>query len=150
MRDFRNLQKNGSLTAAELKEFVEQMRGRRPQEVLGLVAHSGLAQGIAAATVMVVFLVALGTVVPYALGKAFPEPVAAKPQPAEQPAETPEKPAEQPATSTEAAATPAAQPTPNELPDLLGEGEVRTSDAKTNPLEGKVDDLLNEIDKKKP
>ena len=52
-------------TMAELQEFLGEARGKSPQEVLGLVAASGLAQGIALSTLATAFVLLVFTAVPY-------------------------------------------------------------------------------------
>ena len=64
-RDLRQLQTHGAAGVAELREFLAQTRGRRPQEVLGLVAGSHLMRSVAVATVGAVVLLAVGTVGPW-------------------------------------------------------------------------------------
>ena len=152
-RDFQRLQENGSATAAELREFVSQMHGRRPQEVLGLVAQSGLTQGLVLATVLTVAGIGLMTVVPYAWAQAFPEQKSASAEPASGGGQQADAAAAQPQTSAQATDAPAVDPTLDEpsqankedVLDKLGIGETKTSDPKTNPLEDKVDDLLKDL-----
>ena len=43
-RDFKNLSRNVSATAGELREFLTQMKGKGPKEMLGLVAQSTLSR----------------------------------------------------------------------------------------------------------
>jgi hypothetical protein len=155
-RDMRRLKADSSASAAELAEFMKQFRGKRPQEVLGLVAQSGLVRATGLATVATVALMAAFTVIPYAWAKAFP--------PATKPAK-----AAAATDSTDAAATPAAGPastsaqttpagdggaavTDAEQPDVspetmerLGIGETKETDPSYNPLEESADDLLNDI-----
>jgi hypothetical protein len=158
-RDVRRLKADGADAAAELREFVHQLRGKPPQEVLGLVAQSGLIRATALATVGTLVLVAILTVVPYAMAKAFPEkPKAAPAATAEaaSDAQSAEAGAADGQTATSPAAgqtgTPAAPGAPpltaeqgEDLLDALGEGETRESDPTVNPLEESADDLLDEL-----
>jgi hypothetical protein len=76
----RDLQTNGSASVAELKEFLGTLKGRRPQEVIGIVSASLLLQSLAVAAVVTVVLLLAGTVVPYVLwGPLKSQNVAAKP-----------------------------------------------------------------------
>jgi len=68
--ELRRLKANSSATYDELSEFVSQMHGKSPQEVLGLVAQSGLAKGIFLSTVICAVLVVAFTVGPYYWGEA--------------------------------------------------------------------------------
>lgn len=138
-RDLKNLKQNGSATATEMAEFLAQLRGRRPQEVLGLVAGNGLTRGIVIASAWTIVLMAVFTAGPYFWPKTAKKAVAQKPA-AAKPAEA--KPVEQPA----APATPATPETPDkEALKKLGIGEAKPADPKSNPLENKVDDLLKDL-----
>lgn len=64
-RDVERLRRDGAATIAEIREFVAQMHGKDPQEVLGLVATSGLFLNLVLSTVLMSALVAVLTVVPY-------------------------------------------------------------------------------------
>lgn len=145
-RDLKNLKENGSATAAEMAEFLAQLRGRRPQEVLGIVAGNGLTRGIVVASAWTIGLIAVFTVGPYLWPKMFPvekKAVAQDVTPAAKPAEG--KPAE-PAPATPAAASPATPEAPEkDALKKLGIGEARPADPKSNPLENKVDDLLKDL-----
>ncbi len=154
--EVRRLKANSAATIAELREFLSQTKGRKPQEVMGLVAQSGLAHGMAVSTVLMIGIIAVGTLGPYAWDKVFPAKVvaAAKTQePAAAPSESTPANAEQaqpsaaPPAATAEQAKPAASD-PNEVIDKLGIGETKEFDPKSNPLENKVDDLLKELDKR--
>jgi hypothetical protein len=147
VRDVRRIQAGGAMTAAELRQFIRQFKGKSPQEVLGAVAQSGLAQAVGAATIGCAALVAVFTVLPYAWGKAVPaeskparKATAAKTVPSAA-AEQPPAAVRQPATQASAAGGGASQ----ELLDKLGEGDAKTSDPRSNPLEESADDLLKDL-----
>jgi len=148
------LKSDGAATAAELREFLGQMRGRSPQEMIGLVAESGLTRSMFLATFLFVLLLAALTGIPYALrhyGVDGSAPIAkektaeekdstqvGQPETAEEPAET-------------AAPTPDVDTTDTEIDperaiDAMGIGETRVADPKENPLEDKLDKLLDGIE----
>ena len=59
-KDLRRLKTDGSASAEELRQFISQLRGRSPQEVMGVVAQSDLFRSILlAAAGCAVLLVAL-------------------------------------------------------------------------------------------
>lgn len=155
--EIRRLKQNGNATASELREFMSSLQGKRPQEVLGLVAQSSLTRGLVESTMIVIVLVAAGTVVPYL---AFPKQEAVAQQPAEnatdgadtEGTEGEDGSTDQPAAADNAAATdptaPAAGGT-KEQPDIierLGIGEVKNGEPGVNPLDGGGDDLLKDLD----
>jgi len=61
-RDLRHLKTHSAASVAELREFLAQTRGRRPQEVLGLVAGSHLMRSVAVATLGAVLVLTVGSV----------------------------------------------------------------------------------------
>ena len=104
--DLKQLKENGSASAAEMAEFLAQLRGRRPQEVLGIVAGNGLTRGIVVASAWTLALMAVFTAGPYFWPKLFPAekkavaqeaPPAAKPAVAAEQIEQPSAPVATPA-----------------------------------------------------
>jgi hypothetical protein len=70
---FARVATNSAATMEELRDFLGQMKGRNPQEVLGLVAESGLAKGVLTAAAWTVVLIAIFTVGPYTYSQIWPE-----------------------------------------------------------------------------
>ena len=62
----RGLRENSAATARELSEFLAKMKGKPPQEVLGVIAQSGLARGLILSTVAIALLLLVGTAAPFA------------------------------------------------------------------------------------
>lgn len=150
-RDLKQLKENGSASAAEMAEFLAQLRGRRPQEVLGIVAGNGLTRGIVVASAWTLALMAVFTAGPYFWPKLFPaekKAVAKEAPPAAKPAAAAEQ-VEQPSTPATTPTTVPAPGTPGvpskDVLDKLGIGEAKPADLKSNPLENKVDDLLKDL-----
>lgn len=153
-RDIHTARTGAKASAAELREYVAQFRGKNPQEMLGLVAGSSLVQGTVLATVITVVFMAAFTVGPYVWNRMAP-PVAKAPPPkaaAPAAAATPTTAGPQPATpvaaATAAAPAPAATAAAPRDPvlDRLGIGEVKMADPKAkNPLDAGADDLLKDI-----
>ena len=133
-------------TSAELREFVHNLRGKSPQEVLGAVANSGLAQGVGLATFGTIVLMAVFTVVPYYVygGKAAAKAKQAAAVAAAAKAETDAaNTAESTATTTEKSAKVSKDASSNaqQTLDKMGESETKQADPKVNPLDN-LDDLL--------
>lgn len=163
--DIRRLKENGGATAAEFREFMQGIKGKSPQEMLGVVAQSSLLQSTLTATAGCIVLMAAFTAGPYAWGKFFPAtltPTAAQSQKSNssadaaknnaappaagapnQPAAAALAPGEDPANS--AAATTRTKKSDDDLLDKLGVGETKSSDPNANPLDSDKDDLLKEI-----
>jgi len=152
-RDFHRLKSEGAATVAELREFLGQVRGRSPQEVLGLVAKSGLTRGIFLATLLFVVLLAALTVIPYALeqrGADRKTPVAGQEAGSASDAANPAEPNPTKQPGPEASAGEAgetnAPPNADQAIDAMGIGETRVADPDDNPLEDKLDGLLDGIE----
>ena len=133
-------------TTAELREFVHNLRGKSPQEVLGAVANSGLAQGVGLATFGTIVLMGVFTVLPYFIygGKAAAA-AALTAKKAAAAATTPGSTAEAAATTTDDKAAPAsknASSNAQQTLDKMGESETKQADPKVNPLDN-LDDLLD-------
>ena len=170
----RQLGAHGAATMQELREFLGQMKGKRPKEVLGLIAQSSLMQGMFWSTALVAGLTIALTFTMWGVKKAQGdfEPVAAKstelPAPAADssnaaPADPNAAAASTPAANNAATNPPTAPGQPNPLAtpmnppggqttkppaDPLGIGEAKLADPKVNPLENRGDDILNELNKR--
>ena len=140
-RDLQGVQANGVASVAELREFFEKLRGRNPQEVVGLVSSSLLLQSVALATLLTVAIVALFTIGPYLISGPPQEKVAKKPAAAEQ---TPAEPAAAPA-ATATGAKPGA-PDAAKAMQAMGEDDTKVADPTANPLDKKLDKLLDGIE----
>ena len=148
-RDFKNLSRNVSATAGELREFLTQMKGKGPKEMLGLVAQSTLFKGIQQSVIIFVSMILVFTIIPFTINFFAPE--------------------DDKQTVTEAAASPSAEEStqqeedtiPNEegtiqtplgetatgnpVIDTLGIGETKEAPTKVNPLDDTGDDLFDEL-----
>jgi len=137
--DMKRLKTNSAATAEELREFVSGLKGRSPQEVLGIVSETGLFKGVFQATIGCIVLLAVLTVIPWTLADEQTEKETAD---AAAPAE--EKPAEadsEAATGTETAAT-GGEVDPAAAVKAMGEDEVKPADASTDPLDNTLNNLL--------
>jgi hypothetical protein len=153
-RDLGRLKSDGAATVAELREFLGRMRGRSPQEMLGLVAESGLTRSMFLATFLFLLLLAALTAVPYALKDRSTD--ASAPVAEEKAVEQQDNAhAVGPETAEELAGPPAAGPLvdaedtrtdPERAVDAMGIGETRVADPNENPLENKLDKLLDGIE----
>jgi len=166
-RDIDRIKTGSVATAAELRDFIGKLKGKRPQEVMGTIAGSSLVQCTTLATIITVVGMAIFTVGPYLWNKSRPAPTAtaqAVPAPAAAPAaSTPAvaSPAKNDAAApvepskSDTAKGPAAAPVANPLEpsidskqkaiEKLGIGETKASDPKKNPLENSADDLLKDL-----
>lgn len=147
-RDLRRAREGAFATTAELREFVHNLRGKSPQEVLGAVANSGLAQGVVLATLGTVVLMAVFTVIPYSVygGKAAAKAaLEAKKVAAAKAAEASSAEAAAEAATTTDKAAPASKTAAGNAQQTLekmGESETKQADPKVNPLDN-LDDLLD-------
>ncbi|MEM7394406.1 MAG: hypothetical protein AAF492_18885 [Verrucomicrobiota bacterium] len=152
-RDMKQLKNNSAATAEELRNFMSELKGRSPAEMLGLVAQSSLFRSLISATFIFGFILVAATAIPYAWGKFVIEREPTASDPAAAVAETDEeddkdevaaKPEEQPAT-------PAVEETKpeNDVDDVLdkiGVGQQIPAPVSVNPLENTRDDLFDDIE----
>ena len=132
--DLRELRDNSRATVGEIQAFLRELKGKSPQEMLGVVAQSGLFRSLVLSTGLVVGGILLFTAIPYFMGSdEKPAPVSKPPTPVEAPLETPKT------------LEPAAEPAPDPL-SKLGVGEELSAPPNTNPLENKGDDFLKDLE----
>ena len=144
----RGMRANGEASIAELRAFLAQARGRSPQEVLGLIAASGLARGMFLSTILIAVVVFVGTAVPFAHGKLFGDATnsgagAAKAPAKDNDTEPPTPPEKK--TETVDAKTPAKKTAEEDILDKLGIGETKPVPKGINPLEGRAEDILKDL-----
>lgn len=145
----RRVMADGSESIAELQEFLGQVHGKSPQEVLGAVANSGLVRStLVAAVGFVVVLVGLSAATYY--WKGPPEVKDAKATPAANPDKEQDETKQKPPTVAGTPAAASAQPTETTQQsgdptlDNLGIGDTKQTDPKKNPLEDSLDNLLDD------
>jgi hypothetical protein len=144
--ELRNLQANSAASLAELREFLSALKGRKPQEVIGIVSASLLIQSLAISTVGTMAVLVLFTVGPYLIfGPPKPKAAAVKPAAAANEAVAP------PATTkvAETNANPTPQPDAARAAKALGIDEAKPADPQKNPLDTpNFDKLLDGLDSK--
>lgn len=155
--ELRRLGTNGSASVDELRDFIGQMHGKRPEEVLGAVASSNLVQSTLIATAGIAVVLIVFTAVPYFLSGSQEEATAA-PGGNQAAAEAePESGADAADSKTPAAQNGSAQAAADQsaeststsgdpLLDNLGIGETKTAAPDKNPLDNNLDKLLDGID----
>ncbi|MFT5126258.1 MAG: hypothetical protein ACI9TH_001048 [Kiritimatiellia bacterium] len=143
--DVKNARRNSGAVAGEVREFLAQMQGRSPQEMLGMIAQSSLIKCTIQAVFVMLAVLVVFTIIPYGLEKLRGGDAAkakAAPEVA-QPVVVPEKPAT--AASVDAAPATENSDEPDDLLDKLGVGETKVAPAKENPLDGGADDLFKDL-----
>lgn len=134
--DFRELRENSSATVKELQEFLRELKGRSPQEMLGVVASSQLFRAIVLSTIIIAITIVALTAAPYYFGEK-PEPAETVKAEEATPTPTPEP--------IPAKPTPAPEGKPVDLaPKTLGVNEVLTAPPNENPLENSNENFLDE------
>lgn len=134
----KRLSADAAATTAELRDFVRSLKGRSPQEVMGIVASNALTQAIIGSTIATAVLIAVLTV-PFAGGSTKAK--SPKPQPASA-ATAPES-----AMANEKAASNSDTPTEEDLKKAskaMGLDETKTADPNKNPLDN-FDNLLDKV-----
>ena len=152
--DARRLKESSAATSAEIREFLAEMRGKSPAEMLGAIANSSLFSSLIQATILIGVLIAVFTIIPFALNKigggdeggevAAAEEGATEPKAAEGSGEATAEGGTDPAPSTTEAADPDTPPAGTA--ERLGIGDEIVAPPDVNPLDGSNDDLLDGLD----
>ena len=140
LNDLRSVHSNGSASLGELREFLNRLHGKSPQEVIGIVSANMLVQSMLIATAATIALLVVFTVWPYLTVGPHGQPVATKPvaPPLSPAAAAPAAPA------TTAAAN---QPNAAAADKALGSDEAKPADPGKNPLDRPdLDKLLDKVE----
>ena len=142
----KSLKRNSAAVTAELNQFMREMRGKSPREMLGAVARSSLVRSGFTAAVLLAIILFSATIIPFATrGDAESARQPDAPQPAA-PANT-----NAPPPATAAPAETNAPPAPpagdkQKIADKLGIGETKQGQpSEPNPFES-TGDLLQELE----
>lgn len=133
-------QKRPTMSEAETREFLSQMRSKDPALSMGIVTESSLTSGIVLATLGTIAFMAVMTVGPY----LFSSPAEAAKKPAKAADKT--EVAATSAPTSDAATTGEKSDKPQvskKTMEKLGVDEVKEAAPDVNPLDDKVDDLIN-------
>ena len=134
--DLRELKTNSSATVEELKLFLRELKGKSPQEMLGIVASSQLIRATILSVVLVIVAICALTAIPYFLGdKETSDPV---PPIVTIPAG--------PAPSPQEATPSPTKPKDDEPLAPLGVNEKKTAPANVNPLEDDGASFLKDLE----
>lgn len=136
----KRLSTDAATTTSELRDFVRSLKGRSPQEVMGIVSSSALTQAVIGSTFATVVLLAVLTV-PFAFGNSAK---AKSTKPAAAAADV--EPAKADAASSKSSNS---NDTPSEedikkASKAMGLDETKTADPKKNPLDN-FDNLLDKV-----
>ncbi len=140
-RDFKNLKRNSSATAGDLREFMREMRGKSPREMLGAIAQSTLVTSTIVSTVAIFILLVVLTVVPYGVNvwrKIKSEAISRV-------EEAREKEKASKGKANVERATPVSKPKEKKPAEVLGVGgEKQGKPKEINPFENKKGGLLDD------
>ena len=137
------------MTLAEMREFIRQLHGRKPSEVLGIVSGSALIRAVGESVLYLGLVLVVLTIVPFLM--AGDDKDAASKKTAEVNTETAT--AESSATDASTTGTTATAASPNgsisaadaeKAVKVMGLGETKTADPKKNPLDN-LDNLLDDV-----
>lgn len=132
--ELRNLRNNSQATVAELKAFLSELKGRSPQEMLGMVAGNQLIRATIHALILIAAILVIFTVIPY-LTREAPTAAAAPETTEATPAETPKEIPTEPTI-----------PAPADPLQELGIGEEKQAPPDVNPLDTGIGSFLDELD----
>ena len=134
-RDLKNLKGNSSATVDELRDFMKQMRGKSPADMLGAIAQSTLVRSLIVSTVSIVALLFTLTAASYFFSDEQDSKVPEK-SAGQKVAESGEK-EDSPKSPEKPVSVPVVNP-----PEVLGVGGEKTGKPKeVNPFENDNDPL---------
>jgi hypothetical protein len=140
------------VSPTEVRDFLQRMKTRSPDEVLGTEANRGLAKALAWSTLLCVLALVVFTA-PFARSKpsAAPKPDTKGPIEKDVTAETtePTKLPSPPPSSPTLAKDKTKPPAGKDFLDKIGATDTKQANPKVNPLEKTADDLFKDIDNKK-
>ncbi|MEZ6091088.1 MAG: hypothetical protein R3C05_24320 [Pirellulaceae bacterium] len=149
LRDLQQVREGTATSLAEMREFLSQLKGRRPQEVIGIVSASLLIQSLVVSSFLVVVILFAFTIGPYLV---YGPPQTKRPAP-ERPVATVAGTDDNAAdTNAQASASPSLDVAPagvdaEQATKVMGLDDVKPADPDKNPLDGpSLDDLLDGID----
>ncbi len=144
-RDLQHLKKHGGMSLAELRDFVRQLHGRKPSEVMGIVSSSALIRAMLESTIFLGILIAVMTIVPFMMAgekekPASPTSTAASSEATKSPVSATADPT---ATTTSTDGSISAEDAQKAV-DVMGLGETKAADPNKNPLDN-LDNLLDDV-----
>lgn len=149
--DMKRMKSDASSTAEEVRDFIANLKGRSPQEVLGAVSESGLVQATIQATFGCMVVLVICTVAPWALNSDEAAAVAAEAETAAAPPEVSEDTTAEPSTETASPDSSAGGDGSEETDTARAAAAMKIdetviTDPKSNPLDGNLDKLLDGLD----
>lgn len=146
--DLKRLRSEGSASAAELREFLGQLKGRSPEEVMGVVAQSSLVQSLLTATAGFAIVLLVCTIGPYSWNLAFPTPEKSTPATASntQSVESSAAPANEDTASANGAGGASGEVDLEGAAAAMGIGGAKEADPNENPLDKKLENLLDGVE----
>jgi hypothetical protein len=129
----RQLRQHSQATVAELKTFLAEMKGRSPQEMLGMVSGHPLVRAMVQSAALLLAILLGCTAVPYwTRDQATPPPPTVESAPP-------------PAAPEPVDADPTPEPPP-EAAEILGVGEEKQAPPKVNPLDTDTGNFLDDLE----
>ncbi len=146
-RDLHRLKKHGGMTLTEMREFIRQLHGRKPSEVLGIVSSNAFIRATGESVLYVGLLFVVLTVVPFLFASDEKDsgsktgPVAQTNNEATSPVATTDNPVAGSAATGADGAINAEEA--QKAVKAMGLGEIKTADPDKNPLDN-LDSLLDD------
>lgn len=146
-RDLHHLKKHGGMSLVEVRDFVRQLHGRKPSEVMGIVSSSALIRAMLESTVILGILIAILTIVPFMMAddkeKSASTVAAATAVNNETTPPAATAAADTAATTIGSDGSISAEDAKKAV-DVMGLGDTKTADPNKNPLDN-LDNLLDDV-----
>ncbi len=148
-RDLHRKDTHGAMTLTEMREFIRQLHGRKPSEVLGIVSGNSLVRATGEAVLYLGLVFAVLTVVPFLFASdekgsgSKAGPVAQADNDATSPVTTPDNPVAGVAATAPGDDGAISAEDAQKAVKAMGLGETKTADPDRNPLDN-LDSLLDD------
>lgn len=148
--DAPRVRREATASATEIRHFINGLRGKSPQEMLGAIAQSSLVQATLQATFWTVLFLGIFTVGPYVMrkdAKAESKATVAAAKKNKEATPEPDK-VEKADTKTTSAKSNSDEPSADNVAKAakaMGLDEVKSADGKKNPREKDLDNLLDDL-----
>ena len=149
IRDLQQVRAGTSAGLIELKEFLAKLKGRKPQDVIGIVSASMLVQSISIASLTVLGILVVFTIGPYIIyGPPQPKQAAPKHGTVAAGHEVNSSSLPPPTGETNSTVPAASIPNVEQASKAMGLDEAKPADPTKNPLDSPdLDKLLDGIDR---
>ncbi len=143
-RDLQHLKKHGGMSLAELRDFVRQLHGRKPSEVMGIVSSSALIRAMLESTIFLGILIGVLTIIPFMMADDKQKPASTATSASDETTPPAATAVSDPAATAAGSDGSISAEDAKKAVDVMGLGETKAADPNKNPLDN-LDNLLDDV-----